>query len=80
MKKDFDEWNKHKKIVHFEGESRFYHKQDVWWCALGVNIGFEQDGTGNVGERPVLIINGFSKQVCLIVPLTTSKKENFYCG
>ena len=41
-------------------------------------VGFEQDGTGDVGERPVLILKGFSRQVCLAVPLTTSKKKNPY--
>lgn len=47
-------------------------------CSLGVNIGFEEDGTGNTGERPVVIIRGFSKQVCLIMPLTSSEKKNPY--
>lgn len=45
---------------------------------LGVNIGFEQDGTGKEFSRPVLILKGFSRHVCLVVPLTTSTKENPY--
>lgn len=60
------------------GENKFYHPRDIWWCNLGVNIGFEQDGTGIERERPVLIIKGFSKSVCLIIPLTTSQKRNKY--
>ena len=78
MHKDFDTWNKNKKIIHAENENKLYHEREVWWCSLGVNIGFEQDGTGTVGERPILILKGFSKQVCLVIPLTTSEKKNPY--
>ena len=67
-----------KKHIHDEGEDKFYHAREVWWCSLGVNVGFEEDGTGPNFERPALILKGFSRQVCLIVPLTTSKKENPY--
>ena len=24
----------------------FFREKEVWWIALGVNIGFEQDGKG----------------------------------
>ncbi len=41
-------------------------------------MGFEQDGTGNQYSRPVLIVKGFSRHVCLVVPLTTSVKSNKY--
>ena len=76
--KDFDSWNGRKKDIHQNGSSKLYMAREVWWCALGVNVGFEQDGTGKDSERPVLILRGFSKQVCLVVPLTTSTKKNPY--
>lgn len=78
MHKDFDQWNGHKKHIHTEGENKFYHQREVWWCALGVNVGFEQDGGGKKYMRPVLIIKGFSREVCLCVPLTTKQKEGKY--
>lgn len=78
MQKNFDQWNEHKKYMHVETERKFYHPREVWWCSLGVNVGFEEDGTGSEFERPVLILKGFSKEVCLIVPLTTSTKVNPY--
>ena len=78
MPKDFDRWNEQKKRIHNSYENRHYHEREVWWCALGVNVGFEQDGTGNIGERPALVIKGFSKHVCLVIPLTTSRKKNPY--
>ena len=76
--KDFDGWNGRKKNIHKNGLAKLYGAREVWWCSLGVNIGFEQDGTGKDNERPVLILKGFSRQVCLIVPLTTSTKKNPY--
>ncbi len=78
MEKDFDNWNKNKKQIHDLDENKLYHEREVWWCNLGVNIGFEEDGIGEIGERPVLILRGFSKDVCLIIPLTNSIKENPY--
>ena len=77
MSKDFDKWNNKKKEIDKE-KPHFYREKDIRWCSLGINIGFEQDGTSKTHSRPVLIIRGFSLHVCLVVPLTTSKKKNPY--
>lgn len=78
MKKDFDLWNQYKKDIEADHDNVLYQKRDIWWCRLGVNVGYEQDGTGKEFERPVVVLYGFSKQVCLVVPLTTSTKKNRY--
>jgi len=79
MQKDFDQWNERKKEIHSTGGYLpLYHKRQIRWCRLGVNVGFEQDGTGKDFSRPVLILKGFSRQVCLVIPLTTSTKDNEY--
>lgn len=78
MSKNFDSWNIQKKEIHESGEGRFYRAREIWWCSLGINIGFEQDGTGKTADRPVLILKPFSRHVCLILPLTSSTKENPY--
>lgn len=75
--KNFDSWNKRKKEIN-ELEPNFYHEREIRWCSLGINVGFEQDGTDGTYRRPVLILKGFSRNVCLIVPLTTSKRKNLY--
>jgi mRNA-degrading endonuclease toxin of MazEF toxin-antitoxin module len=77
MQKDFDSWNERKKEINAE-QPVFYHQREIRWCSLGVNVGFEQDGTSDAFRRPVLIIKGFSRHVCLVVPLTTSIKKNPY--
>jgi len=76
MDKNFDSWNKVKKELHMEGVVKFYNVREVWWCALGVNVGSEQDGDEKTFERPVLIVKGVSKDTCVIVPLTTSKNRH----
>ena len=77
MPKNFDLWNERKKDID-KSKTNFYRARDIRWCSLGMNIGFEQDGTSQNYRRPVLIIKGFSVHVCLIVPLTTSTKKNPY--
>ena len=76
--KSFDCWNSKKKSLEIISKHRLYHQRDIWWCSLGTNIGHEQDGTGKEYDRPVLILKGFSKYVCLILPLTKSNKTSPY--
>ena len=76
IKKDFDSWNKQKKAIHNLGTNKFYRKREIWWCDLGVNIGFEQDGAGGYNRRPVLILKGLSKNTCIAIPLTASLKKH----
>jgi mRNA interferase MazF len=76
IEKYFDEWNEKKKEVHRAGASKLYHEREVWWCSLGANVGFEEDGTGTEFERPVLILKGLGPHTCLVAPLTTSPKQH----
>ncbi len=75
MKKDFDEWNVEKKSLDASGREPFFHEREIWWCAVCVNIGFEQDGRDKY-RRPAVIVKGLSKQTSLIVPLTTSLNQH----
>jgi mRNA interferase MazF len=74
MQKDFDKWNGQKKDLNERSDFPFYHEREIWWCALGVNVGFEQDGTGKSFDRPVVIIRGFSQQTFFAVALTGRKR------
>ncbi len=77
MKKDFSQWNTLKQNIHQSGESKFYHVREIWWCSLGVNVGYEQDGSGDEYRRPVLILKGLGAETCLVIPLTASDKKHF---
>lgn len=77
--KEFDEWNNEKKRIDSrEDYVPYYKEREVRWCQLGANIGFEQDGKGSEFARPVLILKGFNRRMCLVVPLTTKLKDNKY--
>ncbi len=78
MKKDFDGWNRTKKQIQGNNKNIFYHEREIWWCSLGVNIGYEQDGTGSNYDRPMLIIKGFNSQIFFAVALTGRKKMGKY--
>jgi len=78
MDKDFDTWNGEKKRIHSANPSVYFYEREVWWCSLGVNVGFEQDGKGSEFARPVLVLRKFHKDACLVVPLTTTKRVNKY--
>ena len=73
---EFNQWNIQKQNLHFNGKGKFCHERDIWWCSLGVNIGFEQNGDGLEHRRPVIIIKGLSKDTCLVAPLTSSKNQH----
>lgn len=77
-KKDFDGWNEEKKKVNKRDHKVFFHEREVWWCQLGVNVGFEQDGTNSDYARPVIILKTYSTNSCVVLPLTTSNKKGIY--
>jgi mRNA interferase MazF len=78
MHKDFDRWNNRKKKLHEAKDRPFFHVREVWFCHLGVNIGFEQDGTSEEKLRPVLILKKFNNEVCWILPFTKTEKTGTY--
>ena len=76
MNKDFDGWNKRKQYIDGRTNTPFYHIREVWWCALGVNIGTEQDGKGVKYARPCVVVSALGRDACIVVPLTTSPREH----
>ncbi len=76
MDKDFNSWNKEKIKIDQRITSPYFHTREIWWCSLGLNVGFEQDGAGDKFYRPVIILKGMSKQTCFAIPLTTSPNKH----
>ncbi len=74
MQKDFWSWHGHKEKVDSKEKRVFFHEREIWFCHLGTNIGFEQDGKGQNFARPVIIFRKFNKEVFWGVPLTTRDK------
>lgn len=78
MEKEYDDWNKLKKDLSTKKSNAFFHKREIWFCSLGKNIGYEEDGKNELFERPVLVIRKFNNEIFLAIPLTSSKKDNKY--
>ena len=76
MKKDYKKWTPLKQILNNKVDSRlFFHEREVWYCHLGENVGFEQDGRGEQYLRPVVIIRKFNNEIIWGVPLTRTEKD-----
>jgi len=78
--KNFDGWNEAKKQLDKKQKfPKYFQERDVWWCAVGVNIGAEEDGKNENFERPVVVIKKLTKDLLLVIPTTTTIREgNFY--
>ena len=76
MIKEFDKWNEKKKTLDSLDRLPFFNERQIWFCHLGVNVGFEQDGSGADFLRPILIVKQFNKEVFWGIPLTRSKKDS----
>jgi len=76
--KSFESWCKQKVKLNSTGHGYPKHRE-VWWASIGVNVGHEQDGVGDLFERPVLVIKRFANDTCLVIPMTKAGKDSkFY--
>lgn len=81
----FDLWNDQKKkldtrqaiVINSSGKA-LYKEGEIWWCSIGKNIGFEEDGKNEWFERPILVLKKFSKDVFFGLPMTSTRKESPY--
>ena len=76
--KNFDLWNNCKKRIDAAVQYRHPKEKEIWWCMLGVNIGVEIYGKGELFMRPVLVINADGGQNCVVVPLTSKVRKRKY--
>ncbi len=72
----FDAWNKEKKALHNQEDSRTYYvnEREIWFVKMGKNIGFEENGKEEFA-RPVLVIKKVGNMF-FTVALTTKGKSN----
>ncbi len=76
MIKNFLEWIGLKEKLDSNSEKPVYfNEMEIWWAALGENIGVEINGNGEMFSRPVLIYKKISPGSFLAVPLSTQIKQ-----
>lgn len=78
MHKDFQKWHILKETLHHEAARVLFHEREIWWCALGTNVGFEQDGKNDTFERPVIVFRKFNNEIFWALPITTREKSGKY--
>ncbi len=77
--KKFNEWNEVKKEIDTREKSIIFKERDIFWVSIGENIGYEQNGKGEIFSRPVVIVKRFSRNMFFGIPLSTQLKEgNFF--
>jgi mRNA interferase MazF len=78
MDKDFQSWHNKKKKIHEDNPIPYFYEREIWWCALGLNIGYEQDGKNDNFERPIVVLKKFNQYVLWAIPLTSQQKFGKY--
>lgn len=76
--KKFDEWNEVKKQLDVRVKNITPKDREVYWASIGENVGFEQNGKGEIFSRPVLIVKRFSKNMFFGVPLSTQSRDGSF--
>lgn len=77
--KNFEAWNQIKQILDISEQAvLFFKTREIWFMALGENVGQEQNGTGEEFLRPVLVLKKFNKSLFWGVPCTSKKKSGTY--
>lgn len=76
--KDYNLWHKLKTWIHNDNHRLFFHEREIWFCFLGSNVGFEQDGKGGEFLRPVIVVKKFNNQIFWGIPLTSTLKDSKY--
>lgn len=77
MVKDFLSWIYKKiRLDDLQRVNRIISEGQVFWCSLGENIGYEQNGKGVYFRRPVLIFKKFNNELFWGLPLSSKLKNH----
>lgn len=76
--KNFIDWHKIKRRVEKKENRVYFQPRDIFFCSIGENVGFEQDGRGKEFLRPVVVVKKFNNEVFLGIPLTRTEKKGKY--
>lgn len=78
MQTDFGAWHEKKNQVN-QKDRPFFREREIWFAALGLNVGVEQNGRGMDFLRPIIVFRKFNSESLWAIPLTKAmKKGTFY--
>lgn len=73
--KNYSEWMGIKSQINNNAPKRAFKEGEVWWSAVGENIGVEIDGKSKKYSRPVLIFKKHSSLFFTGIPLTSQSHD-----
>ena len=73
--KRFTEWIVQKEFLHDKAKQPLISEGEVWWCAVGENVGVEINGKHAQFSRPVLVYKKFGERSFLAIPLSSQVKH-----
>jgi mRNA-degrading endonuclease toxin of MazEF toxin-antitoxin module len=71
----FHDWCIVKQSLHQTKNAPFFQNREIWFCHIGCNVGYEQDGKGREWLRPVLVVKKFNTHTFLGIPMTSKVKK-----
>lgn len=76
MQKNFESWHQLKTQLDSIENAPLFHECEVWWCSIGMNIGYELYGKDDKFVRPILILRKYSHYTFFGLPLTSKQKPD----
>lgn len=77
-KKDFQTWTNIKYKLQEKEQVPYFYERQIWFIYMGANLGYEQDGRGQMFLRPVMILKKFNQYLFWGIPLTSKSKKGKY--
>jgi hypothetical protein len=78
VQKDFAGWHIRKLAINSAATTQFFREREIWWTAVGYNVGIEEDGKGAKYSRPVLVLRKLGRRHFYGLPLSTTKAKGTY--
>ncbi len=75
MEKDFKSWIGLKEKLDNISAKVLFKEGEIWWVAIGCNVGQESNGKSNRFSRPVIIFKKLTQHSFYGIPLTSKVKE-----
>ncbi len=76
--KHFSIWMPLKEKIHYASREWKFREREIWWMAIGENVGTEINGKGNNFLRPILIIRKYGPGGFFGVPLSSQKHKGMW--
>ena len=76
MNQEYIDWNTLKyQLIETANKPAKFNERDIWWCSIGINVGYEINGKNHLAERCVLVIRKYNNDMFFGLPLTTQLKD-----